>query len=117
MSQFERVYKIDRFLRGRVPPTKQRIMDDWVRASQWHPGRQLEELSGGAVLPRDPNHQDQEILMDILGHGADVEVLAPEALRQHVAETLRTAAEQYWLTKRTASRAQSLPSRRSAEVG
>ena len=25
MNQFERVYEIDRLLRGRVPPTKQRI--------------------------------------------------------------------------------------------
>ena len=55
--------------------------------------------------------------MDILRHGADVEVLAPEALRQHVAETLRTAAEQYLLTKRTASRAQSVPVRPRTKAG
>jgi hypothetical protein len=27
MSQFERVYKIDRLLRNRVPPGKQKLLD------------------------------------------------------------------------------------------
>ena|SRR5271157_4254894 len=110
MSQFERVYKIDRLLRGCVPPAKQRIIDDWVRAPQWHPTSNWKSYPT-AVLPRVPDSRDEEILTDTLRHGADIEVMAPEALRQHVLETLRAAPGQYSLTQRTASRAQSLPSR------
>jgi hypothetical protein len=117
MSQFERVYKIDRLLRGRVPPTKQRIMDDWFRASQWHPGQQLEELPAVPSCRESSTARTRKSSWTFCATEPISRFSCRRPLRQHVAETLRTAAEHYWLTKRTASRAQSLPYRRRAEVG
>jgi predicted DNA-binding transcriptional regulator YafY len=42
-----------------------------------------------------PYSHDRELLMEILKFGADVEVLAPEALRQRLAESLKKAASRY----------------------
>jgi predicted DNA-binding transcriptional regulator YafY len=79
---------------------------DWVRTAQWHPEQKLEELPDGGVLLRVPYSNDREILMDILRHGADVEVLEPEALREGIASVLRAAARQYAPVKRAAGRAE-----------
>lgn len=42
-----------------------------------------------------PYSDDRELLMDILRHGADVEVLEPPQLRKRVAEALAEAARLY----------------------
>jgi len=49
---------------------------------------------GGNEL-RIPFREDQELVMDILRHGASVEVIAPEGLREKVAGQLRAAADIY----------------------
>src|ERR1035438_5830407 len=79
MNQFERVCKIDRLLSSRVHPARQRIMDDWL-CTTMAPLPTTGRVPGGAVLPRVFDSPDKEILMDILRHGADFEVLVPEAL-------------------------------------
>ena len=42
-----------------------------------------------------PYFDDHELLMDILKYGAEVEVIAPEALRAAVDKAHETAASQY----------------------
>ena len=42
-----------------------------------------------------PYSDPTELIMEILRYGPDVEVLAPESLRQDVAERLRQAAGKY----------------------
>jgi len=42
-----------------------------------------------------PYSREPELVMDLLRHGAGVEVLAPASLRARVAEELAAAASQY----------------------
>lgn len=56
----------------------------WVSRETWHPGQQSEYDDEGYYLLRVPYSQDTELIMDILKHGAEVEVLEPEELRQRV---------------------------------
>jgi predicted DNA-binding transcriptional regulator YafY len=87
----------------------------WVMASEWHPNQEMESLAEGGVLLRVPYSHEKELLMDILRHGADVEVLAPESLRLSIAETLSAAADLYQVSRRSVSRATG--TRRSAATG
>jgi predicted DNA-binding transcriptional regulator YafY len=67
----------------------------WVANEQWHP-EQHGVLDGeGRFVLEVPYADERELVMDILRHGADVEVLAPDTLRQHVASMLRTALTRY----------------------
>ena len=59
------------------------------------------ELTAGALQPdgsyllRVPYSREPELVMDILRYGADVEVLAPPALREAVTVQLRAATALY----------------------
>jgi predicted DNA-binding transcriptional regulator YafY len=52
------------------------------------------EADGSWVLEF-PYGDDRELIGDILRHGAEVEVLAPELLRRRVGEALTAAAKRY----------------------
>ena len=67
----------------------------WVAAEQWH-GQQLGSFDkeGNYILEFDYN-QDPELIMDILKHGSEVEVLGPASLRKKITQTLIEAAKQY----------------------
>jgi proteasome accessory factor C len=67
----------------------------WVCEEIWHPEQQNCWLADGRYELRLPYSDDRELLMDILKHGAEVEVLAPSELREAVAASLRSAAAQY----------------------
>jgi len=67
----------------------------WVAEEQWHPQQQGQTLEGGSYELRIPYSDPRELVMDILKHGAEVEVLEPEALRKLVMEQLRGALEKY----------------------
>lgn len=67
----------------------------WVADESWHPQQQGQFDAQGRYLLRIPYSSDTELLMDILRYGADVEVLEPEALRQRVAQALRSALQRY----------------------
>jgi len=67
----------------------------WVAAQSWHPKQRARFDSDGSYLLEVPYSHDRELLMELLKFGADVEVLAPEALRQRVAESLKKAASRY----------------------
>jgi predicted DNA-binding transcriptional regulator YafY len=67
----------------------------WVGAEVWHPkqrGRLLEDGSWELTLPFGTS---TELEMDILRHGADVEVVAPADLRDRVAARLAAALARY----------------------
>ena len=56
----------------------------WVATEAWHPRqRQAFDAQGRYVLEL-PYADDRELVADILRHGADVEVIAPAALRRKV---------------------------------
>jgi predicted DNA-binding transcriptional regulator YafY len=67
----------------------------WVSAQVWHPKQRARFEEGGSYLLEIPYANDRELLMEILKFGADVEVLAPENLRQRVAASLDQAARRY----------------------
>ena len=52
-------------------------------------------LSDGRYVLEVPYSDDRELLMDILKFGADVQVLAPAALRGKVRDRLKAAAKRY----------------------
>jgi CRISPR-associated endonuclease/helicase Cas3 len=66
-----------------------------VRETQWHRSQETENLSDGSLLWRAKVAEPQEMLPWLRGWGADVEVLAPEELRDQVAEEARRLARTY----------------------
>lgn len=67
----------------------------WVADEQWHPAQQGEWLPDGRWRLRLPYRHDEELLMDLLRHGAEVEVLEPPELRKAIALRLRDALAHY----------------------
>lgn len=67
----------------------------WVAEEIWHPEQQSCWLEDGRYELRLPYSDDRELLMDILKHGAEVEVVAPDALREAVKKQLDGAGSQY----------------------
>lgn len=61
----------------------------WVAAEQWHPAQKGEWDNEGHWLLQIPYSDDRELVMDILRHTPEVEVLAPAALRARVVERMR----------------------------
>ena len=53
----------------------------WVAQEQWHPEQQAHFDDEGRYCLSLPYSQETELLMDILRHGPEVEVLAPQNLR------------------------------------
>jgi len=67
----------------------------WVADEHWHPQQQGRFLEDGSYELRIPYSDSRELVMDILKHGADVEVISPEGLRNAVAEHLQNALGRY----------------------
>lgn len=67
----------------------------WVSRESWHPQQEGHFELDGAWILKLPYSDPQELLMDILKFGADVEVLAPATLRGQVAAALREATGLY----------------------
>lgn len=67
----------------------------WVADEQWHPQQVSRVLEDGGVELRIPYSDPRELIMDILKHGADVEVLRPAGLRREIECRLRTALATY----------------------
>jgi predicted DNA-binding transcriptional regulator YafY len=67
----------------------------WVAEEQWHPGVKSEPQCDGGVILRIPYKHEPELVMDILRHGPNVEVLEPASLRKTVGAALITAVAQY----------------------
>jgi predicted DNA-binding transcriptional regulator YafY len=67
----------------------------WVAAEQWHPQQRARFDPDGSYLLELPYSDHRELVMDILKHGPEVEVLAPDSLRAEVREALQAALERY----------------------
>jgi predicted DNA-binding transcriptional regulator YafY len=67
----------------------------WVADERWHPGQAGQFLTDGSYELRIPYRDERELVMDILRHGAHVEVVAPRALRQTVRDALAHALALY----------------------
>ncbi|HTZ00018.1 MAG TPA: YafY family protein [Rhodocyclaceae bacterium] len=67
----------------------------WVSAEQWHPKQRGTMAADGSYLLELPYANPRELTMDILRYGAEVEVLAPDSLRQRVRDELEKARSLY----------------------
>jgi predicted DNA-binding transcriptional regulator YafY len=67
----------------------------WVSRERWHPEQKSRWDEQGRFVLEVPYRDDRELVMDILRHGADVEVLAPAALRDRVRDELGKAGAAY----------------------
>ena len=67
----------------------------WVQHEQWHPQQQATPHDDGGLTLRLPYGDPTELVMDILRHGDQVQVLAPAALARRVASQLQAAAARY----------------------
>ncbi|MDJ0833442.1 MAG: YafY family protein [Gammaproteobacteria bacterium] len=67
----------------------------WVAQEQWHPQQRAHFDAEGFYHLAVPFSQEPELLMEILKHGAEVEVLAPPGLRQRMKQTLAAMSENY----------------------
>ncbi|MCP4472666.1 MAG: YafY family transcriptional regulator [Gammaproteobacteria bacterium] len=67
----------------------------WVSRETWHPEQSSEYDSDGYYLLRVPYSQGTELVMDILKHGAEVEVLEPAELRNKVKQRIEAMQHLY----------------------
>lgn len=67
----------------------------WVAAEQWHTEQKGSIEPDGSYLLEIPYTDDRELLMDILKHGADAEVVAPDDLRQRVRAEIGRMGQRY----------------------
>jgi predicted DNA-binding transcriptional regulator YafY len=67
----------------------------WVADERWHPDQVGQFLTDGSYELRIPYRDDRELVMDILRHGAEVEVVEPASLRNAVAGQLNAALARY----------------------
>jgi proteasome accessory factor C len=67
----------------------------WVADEHWHPQQQSLVLEDGSYELRIPYSDPRELIMDILKHSGEVEVIAPDTLRNAVAEHLNNALGHY----------------------
>ena len=68
----------------------------WVADERWHPEQRGQFLIDGRFELRIPYRDHRELVGDILRHGPDVEVMAPDSLRAEVTERLRHALQAYF---------------------
>jgi predicted DNA-binding transcriptional regulator YafY len=67
----------------------------YVSLETWHPDQAETWLEDGSYVLEVPYSNDQELVMDLLRFGSDVEVLAPSELRTRVYQALCAATQQY----------------------
>lgn len=67
----------------------------WVADERWHPEQSGQFLTDGRYELRVPYRDPRELVMEILRHGAEVEVVEPAALREQVAGVLEAALGRY----------------------
>lgn len=67
----------------------------WIADETWHPEQQGHLLPDGSYELEFPYGRADELILDVLRYGPDVEVIAPAELRREVAIRLREAAAIY----------------------
>lgn len=73
-------------------PTRAR----WVSNESWHPEQRSKFAEDGSYMLEVPYADDRELLMDVLRHGDEVEIMGPVALRKRIREILNSAAGKYY---------------------
>jgi predicted DNA-binding transcriptional regulator YafY len=67
----------------------------WVGREEWHPRQKTRHLPDGRFELRVPYANETELVMDVLRHGGEVTVLAPESLRTAVQVQLKAALKSH----------------------
>ena len=67
----------------------------WVKGEVWHEGQTEVSLEDGSLIKRIPVSHEQEIMMEILKHGSQVEVLEPVSLRHKIIQEHAAALKIY----------------------
>jgi predicted DNA-binding transcriptional regulator YafY len=67
----------------------------WVAYEKWHSRQKARWEQDGSFVLEVPYSDDRELVMDVMRHGANVEVLGPRALREKVAAAHAAAAKRY----------------------
>lgn len=67
----------------------------WVALETWHPDQTNRWLEDGSYILEVPYSHDEELVMDLMRYGPEVEVLAPPELRKRVYDVLCAAAQKY----------------------
>ena len=67
----------------------------WVADESWHPKQQGQWLENGNYQLSIPFNDSRELTMDILKHGAEVEVKAPDFLREAVIKQIAAMQKMY----------------------
>ncbi len=70
-------------------------MARWVSRERWHERQAGRFEADGAYVLEVPYSEDRELIMDVLRYGPDVEVIAPEELREKVRGALAGALRLY----------------------
>lgn len=66
----------------------------WIADEVWHPQQKI-SWDGERLVLEVPYAKSRELAMEVLRHGPDAEVLAPEALRAEVRTLLAGSLRQY----------------------
>jgi len=61
----------------------------WVSRETWHPEQKSRFDEQGRYYLSVRHSDDRELVMDILKHGANVQVLEPSSLRERIASELK----------------------------
>jgi len=67
----------------------------WVADERWHPKQTAAFLQDGRYELRIPYRESRELVMDVLRHGPEVEVIGPDELRSEIAGRLSAALKSY----------------------
>ena len=67
----------------------------YVSQEEWHPKQRTRWLADGSYQLEVPYSSEKELAMDILKHGAEVEVVSPPSLRKEISQRLKDAARRY----------------------
>ena len=67
----------------------------WVADERWHPEQAGQYLTDGRYELRIPYRDERELVMDIMRHGADVEVMLPKPLREKIIAQIARALRVY----------------------
>jgi len=70
-------------------------MARWISEENWHPDQEGAFEADGSWRLKLPFSSSRELIMDVLRYGAEVEVLAPEFLREAVAAEARNTTQIY----------------------
>src|SRR6185437_12948690 len=67
----------------------------WVADENWHPAQQGKYLADGSYELSIPYRDARELVMDIMRHGRNVEVVSPSELREQLQTELEQALARY----------------------